>query len=110
MLDHETQIRPRAQKNFPHRGKHGGRVNFFQDCNGAARNTRYANTARASISSFSRKAHTLLSRSLSGAPSDPYNRAVMCHLCCLLAYRGARKILAKRTRVDQDLNRASHPG
>ena len=65
-----------------------------------------------SIISFGGKAHTLLSRNFSWSylPSDPYNRAVMCLLCCLLAYRGARKILAKRTRVDQDLNRASHPG
>src|SRR5437588_7008267 len=67
LLDHETQIRPRAQKN---RGIGGGTANFH-DCNGAART----------------KAHTLLLRTLSGAilSFDPYNRAVACHLCCLLA-------------------------
>jgi hypothetical protein len=82
LLDHEAQIRPRAQKNQPHRGKGSATANFH-DCNGAART----------------KTHTLLLRSLSGAslPFDPYNRAVMCHLCCLLACLHFRKILAKRT-------------
>ena len=48
LLDHETQIRPRAQKNYPHREKGGGTTNFH-DRNGAARTTQYATTARVSI-------------------------------------------------------------
>jgi hypothetical protein len=41
LLDHETQIRPRAQKSEPHEGKRGGTGNLY-DCNLAARNTRQA--------------------------------------------------------------------
>lgn len=83
LLDHETQIRPRAQKNKPHRGKRGGTGNLH----GAARNTPHVTTARLFAITVSRTTHPLLSRSLSGAalPPDPYNRAVTCHLCGLLA-------------------------
>ena len=88
MLDDKTQIRPRAQKNEPHRGKRGETANLHNR-NGAARATGHVKTAGVSVTSVSRQVHPLLSRNLYEAslPSDPYNRAVMCH----------RKILAKRT-------------
>jgi hypothetical protein len=100
LLDHETQIRPRAQKNYPHRGKGGGRASFH-DRNGAARTTRPVKTAGVPISSVSRKAHTLLLWSLSRAsrPSDPYSRAVMCHLYCLLACLLRKTLLRERESI-----------
>jgi hypothetical protein len=88
LLDHETQIRPRAQKTEPHRRKRGG-AGKLHDCNGAARNTRQATTARLVVLSVSRTIHPSLSRNLCGGflPSDPYSHAVTCHLCRLLACR-----------------------
>jgi hypothetical protein len=44
LLDHETQIRPRAHKNHPTSGKRSGTANLHER-NGAARNTRHAETA-----------------------------------------------------------------
>jgi hypothetical protein len=41
LLDHETQIRPRAHKNHPTSGKRSGTANLHER-NGAARNTRHA--------------------------------------------------------------------
>lgn len=115
LLNHEMQIRPRAQKSYPHRRKGGGTANFH-DRNGAARTTPYAETAGVSISSVSRKAHTLLLQSLSGAspPSDPYSRAVMCHLCCLLACLqcSGRSLLSERESIKTATGRLprSDPG
>jgi hypothetical protein len=44
LLDHETQIRPRAHKNHPTSGKRSGTANLH-DRNGTARTTRHAKTA-----------------------------------------------------------------
>lgn len=102
LLDHETQVRPYAQKSCPHDGKRGGTGNLH-DCNGAARNTRQATTVGLFAISVSRKTHPLLLRSFSGAflSSDPYSRAATCHYAVSLLLAVLKKILAEQTRVDQ---------
>src|SRR4051794_6807666 len=109
LLDHEPQIRPGAQKNEPHRGKRGGMAHFH-DRNAAAGHTGEVTAVGVSIISLSRKA-TVWSRDFRGAPSNPDNRAVRCHFCCLLAcWPCSKRILAKHTGIDRDRNQASPPG
>jgi hypothetical protein len=92
LLDHETQIRPRAHKSEPQEGKSAGTGNLH-DGDGPARTTCQATTIGVSISSLSGNAQLLLSRRLCGAllPLGLDGRALTCHLCGLLACRQCSK-------------------
>jgi hypothetical protein len=107
LLDHETQVRPCAQKSYPHEGKRGG-TGSLRDGNGAVRNTRQVTTVGLFAIFVSRRTHPLLSRSFSGAlaelffpriPTAVPLRATLRSPCVLAVLK---KMLTGQTGLDPD--------